>query len=62
VIAKEVDDSGQRITGNPDDVKLAATAEHMEVCPRCGQSFDNRILHQVIYHEQPTHKPIGLIS
>jgi hypothetical protein len=33
---------------------------HMEVCPRCGQTFDGRILHQVIYHEQREHKPIPL--
>lgn len=32
--------------------------EYLEVCPRCGQSFDSRILHQVIYHDQPEHKPI----
>jgi hypothetical protein len=58
VIAKEVDESGQRIADTPGAVDPAAEAEHMEVCPRCGQSFDNRILHQVIYHDQPIHKPI----
>jgi hypothetical protein len=36
------------------------SGSHMEVCPRCGQAFDGRILHQVIYHEQREHKPIPL--
>jgi hypothetical protein len=34
--------------------------EHLEICPRCGQQFDSRVLHQVIYHNQPVHKRIAL--
>jgi hypothetical protein len=41
-----------------EDGARSAESEHVEVCPRCGQSFDSRILHQVIYHDQPEHKPI----
>ncbi len=40
------------------DGAISEASEHVEVCPRCGQPFDNRILHQVIYHDQPEHKPI----
>jgi hypothetical protein len=62
MIAKEPKGSGQRIPGTQDDADLVHASEHMEVCPRCGQSFDSRILHQVIYHDQPDHKPIELNS
>jgi hypothetical protein len=41
-----------------DDGALSTPPEYVEICPRCGQSFDSRILHQVIYHDQPEHKPI----
>jgi hypothetical protein len=50
--------SDQTTTGARDDGALSETSEYVEVCPRCGQSFDSRILHQVIYHDQPEHKPI----
>jgi len=60
MIAKEPDGSAQQSSETPDVARLKAASEHMEVCPRCGQSFDTRILHQVIYHNQPSHKPIEL--
>jgi hypothetical protein len=50
--------SDQTTTGARDDGALSEASEYVEVCPRCGQSFDSRILHQVIYHDQPEHKPI----
>ena len=51
----------QTATEARDDGALSATAsEYVEVCPRCGQAFDSRILHQVIYHDQPEHKPIEM--
>lgn len=59
MIAKEPGSAGQRPIGTPDDTRAAGASEHMEVCPRCGQAFDSRILHQVIYHDQPSHKPIA---
>jgi hypothetical protein len=62
MIARELDSSGQRPIGTPDDAQIAGSSEHMKVCPRCGQSFDTRILHQVIYHDRPGHKPIDLNS
>jgi hypothetical protein len=49
--------------GTPkEDADPAGGQEHMQVCPRCGQLFDTRLLHQVIYHERPGHKPIELNS
>jgi hypothetical protein len=60
MVVKEPDASGQPHSGTPDDRQLEDESEHMEVCPRCGQSFDSRILHQVIYHDQADHKPIAL--
>lgn len=55
--AKNAEESGP---AGPDAEQPAEAAGHIETCPRCGQPFDNRILHQVIYHDQPTHKPIDL--
>jgi hypothetical protein len=60
MIANEPKGSSQRTPGAPDDRQPVDESEHMEVCPRCGQSFDSRILHQVIYHDQLEHKPIAL--
>jgi hypothetical protein len=60
MIEKEPSDSGQRTTETRDNTELAEASGHIRVCPRCGQSFDSRILHQVIYHGQPSHKPIEL--
>lgn len=60
MIANKPDEAVQRIHGARDEGNPADGLEHMSVCPRCGQSFDSRILHQVIYHEQPSHKPIKL--
>jgi hypothetical protein len=55
--AKDPDESertgGRRAASDPSNV-----SGHLETCPICGQSFDTRILHQVIYHHQPNHKPI----
>jgi hypothetical protein len=50
--------SDQTTKGARDEGALSEASEYVEVCPRCGQSFDSRILHQVIYHDQPEHKPI----
>ena len=60
VTAKELDETSQPPVGTQGEREEGS--KHMEVCPRCGQSFDNRLLHQVIYHDQPGHKPIELNS
>jgi hypothetical protein len=62
MIANEPDGSDQRPIGTPGEVRLADASDHVKVCLRCGQSYDTRILHQVIYHDQPGHKPIELNS
>jgi hypothetical protein len=32
----------------------------VQVCSKCGQAFDTRLLHQVIFHKQPKHRAINL--
>jgi hypothetical protein len=53
MIIGESSDAAETSTGRDDEV-----SRYIEVCPRCQQSFDTRVLHQVIYHDQPEHKPI----
>ncbi len=36
---------------------VADESEHYLTCRACGQAFDMRDLAQMIYHEQPDHKP-----
>jgi hypothetical protein len=60
MVVKEPGASGQPHSRTSDDRQPEGESEYTEVCPRCGQSFDRRILHQVIYHDQADHKPIAL--
>ncbi len=55
--ANEPRDFAQTIVEACEDASFSVSSEHIEVCARCGQTFDRRILHQVIHHDQPEHKP-----
>ncbi|UCI22648.1 hypothetical protein FJ970_32475 (plasmid) [Mesorhizobium sp. B2-1-8] len=44
---------GKRHEGEPDDED-----ENFYICKVCGQPVDMRDLRQVIWHEQPRHKPL----
>jgi hypothetical protein len=59
MVAGEPNDSDLTSEEKRNQGKTVDSPNHLEVCPRCGQAFDNRLLHQVIYHNQPTHKPVG---
>jgi hypothetical protein len=55
---KDPDESEQRTGGRRAASDPSNVSAYLETCPICGQSFDTRILHQVIYHHQRSHKPI----
>ena len=38
---------------------LSLEQDNFYPCPICGQMVDMRDLRQVIWHEQPKHKPLG---
>jgi hypothetical protein len=58
MVANEPRDFDQTIVEACEDASQLIDPVHIRVCPRCGQRFDSRISHQVIYHDQPVHKPI----
>lgn len=53
-----IDNPGQGIVGTPDDGDPTNDAEHIGVCPYCGQAVDLRDLGQVIHHNTPGHGPV----
>jgi hypothetical protein len=44
---------GERVGGEPAD-----EAEHVYVCPGCGQAVDMRDLGAVFHHERKGHEPL----
>jgi transcription initiation factor IIE alpha subunit len=38
--------------------QVAAEAEHLQLCPDCGQALDLRDHGEVMHHIQPGHEPI----
>ena len=35
-------------------------ADHFYICQHCGQAVDYRRLGDVLYHDEPDHKPLAL--
>ncbi|KUM26701.1 hypothetical protein AU467_20460 [Mesorhizobium loti] len=56
----KLSDLGPPIKGRPRVRSAATEQDHFHICPACGQAVDRRDLRQVIWHEQPGHKPLEL--
>jgi hypothetical protein len=53
---------GPPITGRLQVRAAASEEDHFYICPACRQAVDRRDLRQVIWHEQPGHKPLEMDS
>lgn len=52
-------DLGPPIPGKPHGTPVEDERDHFYNCPYCGQKVDMRDLRQVIWHEEPGHKPLS---
>ncbi len=52
-------DKNEKLNAEAVAVDIEAQDPAMEVCLRCGQTFDTRILSEVHHHAQPTHAPLA---
>ncbi len=51
-------DKNEKLNAEAIAIDVEAQDPAMEVCLRCGQTFDTRILGEVHHHAQPTHEPL----
>jgi hypothetical protein len=51
-------DKNEKLNAEAVAVDVEAQDPAMEVCLRCGQTFDSRILGEVHHHLQPQHEPL----
>ncbi|TGP86380.1 hypothetical protein EN866_24075 [Mesorhizobium sp. M2D.F.Ca.ET.223.01.1.1] len=58
----KLSDLGSPIIGRLWVRRAASEEEHFIICRACGQAVDKRDLRQVIWHEQPGHKPLEMDS
>jgi hypothetical protein len=54
---EEPRDFDQTIVEACEDASFVTSAEHNRVCRHCGQTFDTRVLSQVMHHDRPQHEP-----
>ncbi|ESY67388.1 hypothetical protein NKH57_18140 [Mesorhizobium sp. M1050] len=54
----KLSDLGPPIIGSRHGKEPADERDHFHTCPVCGQAVDRRDLRQVLWHEQPWHKPL----
>jgi len=54
----KLSDLGPPIYGKRHGAGPAREEDHFYSCPYCGQLVDQRDLRQVLYHEEPGHKPL----
>ena len=52
-------DKNEKLNAEAMAVDVEAQDPAMELCLRCGQTFDTRILGEVHHHLQPTHEPLS---
>ncbi|TIW90909.1 MAG: hypothetical protein E5V59_21970 [Mesorhizobium sp.] len=55
----KISDLGSPIPGKRHGAPVADERDHFYNCSYCGQKVDMRDLRQVIWHEEPGHKPLG---
>lgn len=48
------------IIGTRHGREMGSEADHFNKCPVFGQAVERRDLRQAIWHEQPSHKPLGM--
>lgn len=58
----KLSDLGPPIIGRLQVRAAASEEDHFHICQACKQAFDRRDLRQVIWHEQPEHKPLEMDS
>jgi hypothetical protein len=51
-------DKNEKLNAEALATDIEAQDPAMEVCLRCGQTFDSRIPGEVYYHRQPNHEPL----
>ena len=51
-------DKNEKLNAEAAAVDVAAQDPAMEVCLRCGQTFDTRLPAEVHHHLQTTHEPL----
>jgi hypothetical protein len=51
-------DKNEKLNAEAVAIDVEAQDPAMEVCLRCGQTFDTRILGEAHHHLQPTHEPL----
>jgi hypothetical protein len=51
-------DKNEKLNAEAQAIDVEAQDPAMEVCLRCGQTFDTRILGEVHHHLQPRHEPL----
>lgn len=51
-------DKNEKLNAEAAAVDVEAQDPAMELCLRCGQTFDTRIAREVEHHLQPTHEPL----
>lgn len=56
----KLSDLGPPIPGKHHGGEPADERENFYPCPACGQLVDMRDLRQVMWHEEPGHKPLDL--
>lgn len=54
----KLSDLGPPIIGRRHSKEYVNERDHFHRCPVCGQAVDWRDLRQVIWHEQPGHRPL----
>jgi len=52
-------DKNEKLNAEAMAIDVEAQDPAMEVCLRCGQTFDTRIPGEVHHHRQPTHQPLA---
>ena len=60
-VMTKLTDLGPPISGKRHGEPVVDERDHFYNCPSCGQKVDMRDLRQVIWHEEPGHKPLGPI-
>ena len=56
-------DKNEKLNAEAIAIDVEAQDPAMEVCLRCGQTFDTRIPGEVDHHLQPTHEPLlGILT